>query len=214
VVPYARSADRWPDHRSSLRAAAVARILVVRVRRPPPGSGGRGPPESFERADGATRLAHLTDRVLMTAEAHTALQAELEHLQTVKRREIAERIKTAREWGDLKENSEYHDAKNDQAHLETKILRIREQLLAAEVREVETQTHTVGFGSRVEVEDAGSGKKTTYTLVSAPEAAPADGKLSIDSPVGRALVGARVNDTIKLETPRGVRELKVVAIGG
>ena len=135
-------------------------------------------------------------------------------METVARREIAERIKTAREWGDLKENSEYHDAKNDQAHLETKILRIREQLLAAEVREVETQTEVVGFGSRVEVEDAKSGKQQTYTLVSQPEAGPAEGKLSIDSPVGKALVGARSATWSKLETPRGTRELKVVAIGG
>ena len=88
-----------------------------------------------------------------------ALQAELEHLETVARAEMAERIKTAREWGDLKENSEYHDAKNDQAHLETKILRIREQLLNAEVREVETQTDVVGFGSRVEVEDTGGARR-------------------------------------------------------
>ena len=149
----------------------------------------------------------------MTAEAHKALQTELEHLETVARAEMAERIKTAREWGDLKENSEYHDAKNDQAHLETKILRIREQLLHAEVREVETQTDVVGFGSRVEVEDTGRGKTTAYTLVSAPEADPADGKVSFDSPIGKALVGARVNDTVKLETPRGVRELKVLSIG-
>ena len=99
-------------------------------------------------------MATLSDSVVMTAEGKKALQAELEQLETVARREIAERIKTAREWGDLKENSEYHDAKNDQAHLETKILRIRERLLAAEVREVETQTDVVGFGSCVEVEDA------------------------------------------------------------
>jgi transcription elongation factor GreA len=149
----------------------------------------------------------------MTPDAHKALQSELEQLETVARREMADRIKTAREWGDLKENSEYHDAKNDQAHLETKILRLREQLLSADVREVETQTDVVGFGSRVEVEDAGSGKNTVYTLVSAPEAAPAEGKLSIDSPVGKALVGARVGDLVTLETPRGKRELKIVTIG-
>src|SRR6201992_2112778 len=98
-------------------------------------------------------MAGLRQPVVLTAASHAALQAELEQLETVARREIAERIKTAREWGDLKENSEYHDAKNDQAHLETKILRIREQLLAAEVREVETQTDTVAFGRTVEVED-------------------------------------------------------------
>jgi transcription elongation factor GreA len=148
----------------------------------------------------------------MTPAAHAALLAELERLETDGRREIAERIKTAREWGDLKENSEYHDAKNDQAHLETKILRIREQLLAAEVREVETQTDVVGFGSTVEVEDAGSGRRTTYSLVSPPDAAPAEGRLSIDSPVARALVGAQVGDERALETPRGARRLKIVAI--
>jgi len=149
----------------------------------------------------------------MTAEAHKALQAELEHLESVARKEIADRIKTAREWGDLKENSEYHDAKNDQAHLETKILRIREQLLNSEVREVSGQTEIVAFGSSVEVEDGKTGKQTAYSLVSPSEAVPADGKISIDSPVAKALVGARVGDTVKLETPRGARELKIVSIG-
>ena len=148
----------------------------------------------------------------MTAEAYQALKAELDHLETIKRQEMAERIKTAREWGDLKENSEYHDAKNDQAHLETKILRIRERLLAAEIREVETQTDTVGFGSCVEVEDSKSGKLQTYTIVSAHEADPTQGTLSIDSPVGRALVGRKVGDTATLETPRGARSLKVLRI--
>jgi transcription elongation factor GreA len=155
----------------------------------------------------------LSDPVVITAEGLASLQAELHELETVARREIADRIKTAREWGDLKENAEYHDAKNDQAHLETKILRIREQLLAAEVREVETQTDTVGFGSKVEVQDTASDATKTYTLVSAPEAAPGEGKLSIDSPVGKALVGARVGDTRTLDTPRGARTLKIVAIG-
>ena len=155
----------------------------------------------------------LSDPVVMTAEGLKALQAELEQLETVARREIADRIKTAREWGDLKENSEYHDAKNDQAHLETKILRLREQLLAAEVREVETQSDVVGFGSCVEVEDAKSGKELTYELVSPSEASPGDGRLSMDSPVGKALLGARVGQTVKLETPRGAKELKVTSIG-
>jgi transcription elongation factor GreA len=148
----------------------------------------------------------------MTAEGLASLQAELEHLETVARREIADRIKTAREWGDLKENAEYHDAKNDQAHLETKIKRLRERLLAAEVREVDPQSDVVAFGRTVEVEDAGSARRQSYTLVSAHEAVPADGKLSIESPVAKALVGARVGDERTLETPRGERRLRVVAI--
>ena len=158
-------------------------------------------------------MASLSDRVVMTAEAQKALQDELEQLETVSRKEIAERIKTAREWGDLKENSEYHDAKNDQAHLETKILRIREALLNADVREVTTSTDVVGFGSKVDVEDTKTGKSLTYTLVSPSEAVPAEGRLSMDSPVGRALAGGKVGQTVKLETPRGSKALKIVAIG-
>lgn len=157
-------------------------------------------------------MAGLSEPIVMTAEGLKTLQAELEQLETVARRQIADRIKTAREWGDLKENSEYHDAKNDQAHLETKILRLREQLLAAEVREVETQTDVVGFGSSVEVEDGKSGKQQTYTLVSAHEADPPAGKLSIDSPMGKALMGTKVGGVARFETPRGIRELKILTI--
>ena len=151
----------------------------------------------------------------MTAEAQKALQAELEQLETVARKEIAERIKTAREWGDLKENSEYHDAKNDQAHLETKILRIREQLLARRG----ARGRDADGGRRVRQPRRGRGRRRRARRPSTrssppPEADPAEGKISIDSPVGKALVGARVGDTVKLETPRGARELKVVAIGG
>src|SRR3954470_1095082 len=147
----------------------------------------------------------------ITPEGYEALKAEVAELEGPARREMAERIKTAREWGDLKENSEYHDAKNDQANLETKILSIREQRLAAEVREVETQTEVVGFGSTVDVEDA-AGKRTTYTLVSAPEADPGAGRVSIDSPVGKALTGARVGEERALATPRGERRLTVLSI--
>src|ERR1044072_7066806 len=133
-----------------------------------------------------TRVGGLFGRVLITPAAQPALQAELEQREPAARREIAERIKTAREWGDLKENSEYHDAKNDQAHLETKILRLREQLLAAEVREVETQSDVVGFGSRVEVEDVERGRTTTYTLLVPPRGGPGGGKASGGLPRGRA----------------------------
>ena len=155
----------------------------------------------------------MPDAIVMTPEGLAALEAELERLETVARREIAERIRVAREWGDLKENAEYHDAKNDQAHLETRIKRIREQLLAAEVHDAPAPTDVVGFGSRVEVDDAVSGRRQAYTLVSATEAEPGAGRLSIASPVGRALEGARVGDTVRVPTPRGERELRVVAIG-
>jgi transcription elongation factor GreA len=155
----------------------------------------------------------MADSIVMTPAGLAALEAELQQLETEGRREIAERIRVAREWGDLKENAEYHDAKNDQAHLETRIKRIREQLQAAEVRDAPAPTDVVGFGSRVEVEDTASGRRQAYTLVSATEAEPGAGRLSIASPVGRALEGARVGDAVRVPTPRGERELRVLAIG-
>jgi transcription elongation factor GreA len=146
-------------------------------------------------------------------EDHRALSAELEQLQTVARAEIAERIKTAREWGDLKENAEYHDAKNAQAILETKILRLRDQLVRAQVVEVEAGRDTIGLGSRVELVDRASGRELRYTLVSAVDADAAAGKLSIDSPVGRVLQGRTSGDVVEVKTPKGTRTLEVVSVG-
>ena len=151
------------------------------------------------------------DAVLMTREDHDRLVAEIARLETEDRAEMAERIKAARELGDLKENAEYHDAKNAQAILETKILRLRDQLTRAEV--VETQGgDTVAFGSAVDLRDRSSGKDLRYTLVSAVDADAAAGKLSFESPVARALMGARAGDVIEIPTPRGTRTLEVTAI--
>src|ERR687886_731120 len=105
----------------------------------------------------------------MTSEALAALEAEIAQLESAGRQEIAERIRIAREWGDLKENAEYHDAKNDQARLETRILVLRDKLANAEVREASTGGDTVDLGSRVEVRDPVSGRVSTYTLVSSVE---------------------------------------------
>ena len=154
----------------------------------------------------------MSDVVQMTREDYEALQAEAQHLETASRSEIAERIKTAREWGDLKENAEYHDAKNDQAMLETKILRLRDRLLRAEIRSAETAGDAVEFGSRVSVLDAATGRETSYTLVAPMNADAANGKLSVDSPVARALAGSRLGDVVSVRTPKGSRELKITAI--
>src|SRR3954467_9329589 len=124
----------------------------------------------------------------MTSEGLEALRTELEQLEGDGREQIAAQIKTAREWGDLKENAEYHAAKEAQAHLETRILRLREKLLSAEVVEVQGGDE-VSFGSTVEVEDEQTGKTSSYTLVSSREAAPGEGRLSMDSPVAGALRG-------------------------
>lgn len=149
--------------------------------------------------------------VVMTREGLETLKAEIEQLETVARNEIAQQIKTAREWGDLKENAEYHEAKRSQAHLETKILQLREQLHNAKVVEVAAGGDVVAFGSTVEVEDD-TGRRSTYTLVSALEAVPAEGKLSFESPVAQALRDKRVGETATVQTPRGERALKVVGI--
>jgi transcription elongation factor GreA len=149
---------------------------------------------------------------VMTAEGLQALKDELEELETTGRQEIAKQIKTAREWGDLKENAEYHAAKDAQAHLETRILQIRERIDNATVVEKQSGGDTVAFGTTVEVEDEGSGRRVSYTMVSAAEAKPAEGKLSFDSPVGTALRDHRVGDVATVETPSGERRLRVVSI--
>jgi transcription elongation factor GreA len=148
----------------------------------------------------------------MTEEGRQALRAQLEDLEGRGRHEIAEQIKTARAWGDLKENAEYHAAKDAQAHLETKILQLREQLVNARIVESAEGGDAVAFGSTVEVEDEESGRRMTYRLVAAHEAAPSDGLLAFDSPVGTALRDRRPGETAVVDTPRGERRLKVVAI--
>jgi transcription elongation factor GreA len=155
----------------------------------------------------------MSDRMLMTQQDYDQLKAELERLETVERAEIADRIRTAREWGDLKENSEYHDAKNDQSMLETKILRLRERLLHAEIHTGDGGGDVVGFGSRVSIVDEASGRELSYTLVAAVSADAASGKLSIEAPVPRALGGARAGDVVAVAAPKGDRRLRITAVG-
>ena len=147
----------------------------------------------------------------ITAEGLRELKAELEHLEGERRREIAERIKTARDFGDLKENSEYHDAKNEQAFLETKILKLRERLTQAVVVEDERGAGAQ-FGSQVTLRDEESGNELAYRLVGATEANLADGKLSIESPVAQAVVGRSPGDVVKVPTPRGERSYTLVSV--
>ena len=149
---------------------------------------------------------------LITAAGLETLEAELATLEGEGRREIAERIKTAREWGDLKENSEYHDAKNDQAHLETKIARLREKIADAVVVEEEQGAGgVVGLGSRVVVRD-GDGGEQTWQIVSSHDASPRDGRLSAESPMAVALLGRGPGDTTSVSLPRGTRTLTIVSV--
>jgi transcription elongation factor GreA len=148
----------------------------------------------------------------ISPEGLAALEAELRELETEGRRAIADRIRTAREWGDLSENAEYHDAKEAQAHLETKILRLRELRDNAIVVEPGGDGGDVALGVVVTVRDLDSGREIEHTIVSAAESDPASGRLSIDSPLGRALTGAREGDEVTFDAPRGRRRLQIVAI--
>ena len=147
---------------------------------------------------------------VMTAADLEALRAEVEELETNGRAAIADEIKTAREWGDLKENAEYHAAKDAQGHLEARIAKLRDRILTAKIVEVATGD-VAAFGSTVEVEDE-SGKKLVYRIVSSLDADPAKGLLSAESPLAGALVGRRAGDVAVLQTPRGERRLQVAAV--
>jgi transcription elongation factor GreA len=151
------------------------------------------------------------ERTPITAEGLVELRSELTRLETTARQDMASQIATARAFGDLKENAEYHAAKEAQAHLETRILVLRDRLANAEVVEV-AGGDVIAFGSTVEVEDEATGKQSTYELVSAMDASAADGRISYDSPVAAALRDHRVGDVAVVATPRGERRLRVVAV--
>jgi transcription elongation factor GreA len=149
----------------------------------------------------------------ITAEGIENLRAELEDLEGPARQKMAARIKVAREEGDLKENAEYHVAKEDQAHLETRIKRLRERLRNAVVVEVEEGAgDSFAFGRSAEVLDESNGKANVWTLVGSTEADLAQGRLSAESPIGRALMDAQVGATVEVETPRGVKAFKVLKL--
>jgi transcription elongation factor GreA len=152
--------------------------------------------------------------VILTPEGLEKLKQEIEYLSTEKRREVAERIKEAREFGDISENSEYDDAKNEQAMLEARIATLEDKLRSASVIDAsELDADVVRVGSLVHVKDEGSGKSLTYTIVGSTEANPSENKLSNESPVGQALVGRKKGDTAKVQLPNGKqRALKVTKI--
>jgi transcription elongation factor GreA len=152
--------------------------------------------------------------VILTPEGLEKLKKEIETLSIDKRREVAERIKEAREFGDISENSEYDDAKNEQAMLEARIATLEDKLRSASVIDPsELKPDLVRVGSVVHVKDSDSGKSFTYTLVGSTEADPSANKLSNESPVGKALVGRKKGDTAKVTLPNGkTRELTVTKI--
>jgi transcription elongation factor GreA len=149
----------------------------------------------------------------ITAAGIEELKTELAELEGPKRIEMADRIRVARELGDLKENADYHIAKEDQAHLETRIQRLQERLRNAVVVEVEEgDGDTFSFGRTAEILDESKDETNAWTLVGSTEANLAEGRLSAESPIGRALMDAKVGSTVVVETPKGDRRFKVVKL--
>lgn len=155
----------------------------------------------------------MAKQIIVSHDGFLKLQNELEYLKTVKRKEVAQAIQKAREYGDLSENSEYDEAKNEQAEIETKIAALEDTLENAIVRDdSELGTDKVSVGNTVEIHCIDDDIDYTYKIVSAAEADPLEGKISDDCPLGRTLIGQRQGDTISVETPGGVRKFTVTEI--
>jgi transcription elongation factor GreA len=145
----------------------------------------------------------------ISAEGLAALKRDLHQLETAGRRAIAARILAARQLGDLKENAEYHIAKEDQAHLETRIKRLKQRLRNAVVVETQTEHPAFSFGRTAEILDEDTGTVYTWTIVGMTEADLAEGRLSAESPVAKALLDREPGDLVEVETPKGSRRLRI-----
>ena len=151
--------------------------------------------------------------VILTAEGHDKLREEIEHLSTVKRREVAERIKQAREFGDIAENSEYDDAKNEQAMLEHRISMLEERLKGARiVAKNDAPKGVVAVGTKVRLRDMDAKETIEYHVVGSAEANPAEHKLSNESPVGKAIMGKKKGEIVEVAAPRGSRKYKIMEV--
>jgi transcription elongation factor GreA len=150
-------------------------------------------------------------QTFLTKEGLKKLEEELHHLRTVRRAQVAERLHNAQEDGELIENAEYEDAKNEQAFVEGRILQLEQMLSNAVLIEDNGPEGVVSLGSRVTVRE-GNSKPEVYMLVGAAEANPKEGRISNESPLGRALLGRRVGDEVKVNAPAGTLSFRVVAI--
>jgi transcription elongation factor GreA len=150
--------------------------------------------------------------VFLTPEGRVKLEAELENLRTVRRAEVAEQIHSAKEGGDIMENSAYDEAKNEQAFVEGRIMTIEQMLKNAVMIDATRTTDTVGLGSYVTVTERGAREDEVYQIVGSAEADPTRGRISNESPIGRMLLGKRVGNEVQVKIPDGVRHLKIVEI--
>ena len=155
----------------------------------------------------------MVKQVILTDEGLKKLEEELDQLKTVKRKEIAEKIKVALSFGDLSENSEYDEAKNEQALVESRIASIEATLKNAQVIDSkDIKTNKVFVGTKVKLLDLEFNEECEYKIVGSNEADPANGKISDESPVGKGILGHRVGQTVEIETPAGVTAYKILEI--
>ncbi|WP_026297309.1 transcription elongation factor GreA [Paenibacillus daejeonensis] len=153
------------------------------------------------------------EELILTPEGLAKLEAELMELKTVKRKELSERLKVAISYGDLKENSEYHSAKDDQAFMETRILQIERMLKTAKVVDASSRTSdVVSVGGAVVLHDLEFNEKIEYQIVSPVEADVADNKISYESPLGKELIGKKVGDKVNVTAPMGVITYELLEI--
>jgi len=150
--------------------------------------------------------------ITMTQEGFDRLAQELEHLKTVTRGEVAERLKLARSYGDLSENSEYDEAKDEQARVETKIAELENIIKNAKIVEITTDKSQVSFGSTVKIFDMEFEEEETYTIVGSKEVDPGNNKISSECPLGKALIGAKVDDVVTVKTQDSEYQVKIVEI--
>jgi transcription elongation factor GreA len=151
--------------------------------------------------------------IILTPEGFQRLKEEIEYLSSVKRDEVAERIRASRDFGDISENSEYDDAKNEQAMLEARIYSLEERLRSAIVIDSDNvATDVVGVGTKVTLQDMQRGDVVQYAIVGSAEADPSAHKLSNESPVGRAILGHKPGDKVTVAVPQGSKKFKVLAI--
>ncbi len=151
--------------------------------------------------------------VLLTKEGLDKLESELEHLKSVKREEVAERIKQAIAFGDISENSEYEDAKNEQAFIEGRIASLEKTLKNARLMEEDDiRTDEVSLGSKITLREMKSKREIVLTLVASVESKLKDGKISDESPVGKAVMGKKVKDVVEVEAPSGIIKYKIMKV--
>lgn len=152
-------------------------------------------------------------KIVLTNEGFQKFEKELEELKSIKRKEVAAKIKVALSFGDLSENSEYDEAKNEQAMIEARIVQLETMLRNVQViNEAEISTDVINIGSVVSIKEIDSDEIETYHIVGSSEANPLDGKISDESPIGKALISHKTGDIVEVETPSGLIKFKIISI--